>query len=41
VVGRLGGALPQTAAPNGESPLGQVIADAQLAATRAPARSWR
>lgn len=35
VVGRLGGALPQTAAPNGESPLGQVIADAQLAATRA------
>lgn len=34
VVGRLGGALPQTAAPNGESPLGQVIADAQLAATR-------
>ncbi len=34
VVGRIGGALTQTTAPNGESPLGQVIADAQLAATR-------
>jgi len=34
VVGRIGGALAPTAAPNGESPLGQVIADAQLAATR-------
>lgn len=34
VVGRIAGALPPTAAPNGESPLGQVIADAQLAATR-------
>jgi 5'-nucleotidase len=34
VVGRIGAALPQTAGPNGESPLGQVIADAQLAATR-------
>lgn len=34
VVGRIGAALPQATAPNGESPLGQVIADAQLAATR-------
>ena len=34
VVGRIGGALTQTTAPNGESALGQVIADAQLAATR-------
>jgi 5'-nucleotidase len=34
VVGRLGGALPRDANPAGESALGQVIADAQLAATR-------
>jgi 5'-nucleotidase len=34
VVGRLAGALPRDASPAGESPLGQVIADAQLAATR-------
>jgi 5'-nucleotidase len=34
VVGRLAGALPREASPAGESPLGQVIADAQLAATR-------
>ena len=34
VVGRIGAALMPTAAPNGESALGQVIADAQLAATR-------
>lgn len=34
VVGRIGGALPRDAAANGESALGQVIADAQLAATR-------
>lgn len=34
VVGRLAGALPREANPAGESPLGQVIADAQLAATR-------
>ena len=34
VVGRLGAALPRDANPAGESPLGQVIADAQLAATR-------
>ena len=34
VVGRIGAALTQSAAPNGESALGQVIADAQLAATR-------
>jgi 5'-nucleotidase len=31
VVGRLAGALPREASPAGESPLGQVIADAQLA----------
>jgi 5'-nucleotidase len=34
VVGRIGGALPRDVAPNGESALGQVIADAQLAASR-------
>jgi 5'-nucleotidase len=34
VVGRLGAALPRDANAAGESPLGQVIADAQLAATR-------
>lgn len=34
VVGRIGGALSRDAAPSGESALGQVIADAQLAATR-------
>jgi 5'-nucleotidase len=34
VVGRLGAALPREANNAGESPLGQVIADAQLAATR-------
>lgn len=33
VVGRIGAALPRTANPAGESALGQVIADAQLAAT--------
>jgi 5'-nucleotidase len=33
VVGRLGGALSRDTSPAGESPLGQVIADAQLAAT--------
>ncbi|MDO9092408.1 MAG: bifunctional metallophosphatase/5'-nucleotidase [Rubrivivax sp.] len=36
VVGRIGAALPRNSNPAGESPLGQVIADAQLAATRAP-----
>ena len=36
VVGRIGAALPREANAAGESPLGQVIADAQLAATRAP-----
>jgi 5'-nucleotidase len=36
VVGRIGAALPREANNAGESPLGQVIADAQLAATRAP-----
>jgi len=34
VVGRIGAALGNSAAANGESPMGQVIADAQLAATR-------
>jgi hypothetical protein len=34
-VGRLGAALPREGNAAGESPLGQVIADAQLAATRA------
>ena len=34
VVGRLGGALPRETNAAGESALGQVIADAQLAATR-------
>lgn len=34
VVGRIGGALPRDVAPNGESVLGQVIADAQLAASK-------
>ncbi len=34
VVGRIGGALAQTTNAAGESPLGQVIADAQLDATR-------
>lgn len=33
-IGRIGAALPQSTNPAGESPLGQVIADAQLAATR-------
>jgi len=33
VVGRIAAPLLRTPAPNGESPLGQVIADAQLAAT--------
>ena len=36
VVGRLGAALPREGNAAGESPLGQVIADAQLAATQAP-----
>jgi len=36
VVGRIGAALPRSTNPAGESALGQVIADAQLAATRAP-----
>lgn len=36
VVGRLGAALPRDTNPAGASPLGQVIADAQLAATRRP-----
>jgi len=36
VVGRIGAALPRNTNPAGESALGQVIADAQLAATRAP-----
>lgn len=36
VVGRLGAALPRHTNAAGESALGQVIADAQLAATRAP-----
>jgi 5'-nucleotidase len=36
VVGRIAAALPRDTAPNGESVLGQVIADAQLAATRRP-----
>jgi len=36
VVGRIGAALPREGNNAGESPLGQVIADAQLAATRAP-----
>ncbi len=35
VVGRLAGPLTRTPGPSGESPLGQVVADAQLAATRA------
>ncbi|MCW5634568.1 MAG: bifunctional metallophosphatase/5'-nucleotidase [Rubrivivax sp.] len=35
VVGRIAAPLPRAQAPNGESPLGQVIADAQLAATAA------
>ena len=35
VVGRIGGALTRDANPAGEMPIGQVIADAQLAATRA------
>lgn len=34
VVGRIAAALPREAGASGESPLGQVIADAQLAATR-------
>ena len=34
VVGRIGGALPREQNPAGESALGQVIADAQLAATQ-------
>jgi 5'-nucleotidase len=34
VVGRVGAALPRDTAPNGESVLGQVIADAQLAASK-------
>ncbi len=34
VVGRLGAPLPRQNNPAGENPLGQVIADAQLAATR-------
>jgi len=36
VVGRIGAALPRNTNPAGESALGQVIADAHLAATRAP-----
>jgi 5'-nucleotidase len=35
VVGRIAGPLPRDAAPNGESPAGRFVADAQLAATRA------
>lgn len=34
VVARLPGPLPREAAPSGESPLGRLVADAQLAATR-------
>jgi 5'-nucleotidase len=34
MVGRLPVALPRDAAPNGESPVGRYVADAQLAATR-------
>ncbi len=33
-VGTVGGAFARDAAPNGETPLGQLIADAQLAATK-------
>lgn len=33
-VGTVGGAFSRDAAPNGETPLGQLIADAQLAATK-------
>ena len=36
VVGRAGAALPRDSNPAGENVLGQVIADAQLAATRGP-----
>ena len=36
VVGRIGANLPREGNAAGESPLGQVIADAQLAATRSP-----
>ena len=36
VVGRIAATLPREGNPAGESPLGQVIADAQLAATQAP-----
>ena len=36
VVGRVGAALPRDSNPAGENVLGQVIADAQLAATRGP-----
>ena len=36
VVGRLNSALSSSSNPAGESPLGRVIADAQLAATQAP-----
>jgi 5'-nucleotidase len=35
VIGRIARALPMNVGPNGESPLGDVIADAQLEATRA------
>jgi 5'-nucleotidase len=37
VVGRIGAPLPRDANPAGESPIGQVVADAQLDATRAAA----
>jgi 5'-nucleotidase len=37
VVGRLGPVLKRDESPAGESPIGQVVADAQLAATRAAA----
>jgi 5'-nucleotidase len=37
VVGRIGAPLPRDANPAGESPVGQVVADAQLEATRATA----
>jgi 5'-nucleotidase len=37
VVGRVGAPLPREELASGEIPLGRVIADAQLAATRAPA----
>ena len=37
VVGKIGATLSRDESPAGETPIGQVVADAQLAATRAPA----